>query len=116
VAVSVTVTATVLACPTVTVLGVSVADVVVVRLLIVSVWVAEVKTAAWSAASTTGDPEDVPLKKKLAELALVGTLTLVIAVLQVLSKKNVPVPPEVMLKSTCTGDDGSIPVPPEFCV
>jgi hypothetical protein len=46
VSLSVTVTATVLGCPTVTVLGVSVIAVVVVRLLMVSVWVTKVSTPA----------------------------------------------------------------------
>src|SRR6185503_4339647 len=114
--VSVMVTAIVLACPTATVLGVSVTPVVVARLLIVSVCVAEVSTKAWSAPWIMGEPEDVPLKKKFTELAVVGMLTLLMPEVQLLSEKNAPVPPEVTLKSTCTGDVGLIPVLPAFCV
>jgi hypothetical protein len=63
-----------------------------------------------------GEPEDVPLKKKFTELAVVGMLTLLMPEVQLLSEKNAPVPPEVTLKSTCTGDVGLIPVLPAFCV
>lgn len=97
-------------------MGVSVTPVEVERLLIVSVWVANVSTPAWSAACTTGEPDDVPLKKKFAELALVGILTFVIDEPQAASEKNAPVPPDITLRSTCTADGGLVPVPPAFCV
>jgi hypothetical protein len=69
--------------------------VVVERALMVSPWVAAVNTPAWSAARmVVGDAGDVPLKKKLAEFALVGMLTLVIEEPQAASEKKPPVPPE----------------------
>ena len=62
VAVSVTVTEAVLAWPTTTEVGFSVAAVVVVRRLMVSFWVAAVRAPAWSAAWIVTVPVEVPLK------------------------------------------------------